>query len=537
MASEKKTVDPNLSKFYEAMERTNVEKIAHETLAGISEGSSDSEYFDAKSENEDAEDWPWRPSHVVFGKSIIKQGQIDAMKGRYFRDISIVRAGGESNVPLPEADEVVVYRSFMKAGLHFPLDNMLVEVLKTFEVYLHQLTPEAIIKIGVYIWAMRSQGQEPIAKCFCNMHELSYETKAIGKEQYHNNFSCYGFVTRSEVSNPVPSFRKRWLGAWMQEWFYVKNDMVEREDIKGIIQRPIWSHFGIKRPSLALGNNIQACQTAYNTVCTYIGTRDLVQEHIAYKVWPLKSRWEMPKEAAAGSSQSGLIYLKYTFKYRSQFDEPNDDCLDAIDATSDELLGAYSRAKDDAMTAVFGGRRKKRLNRVFDVIGFVYPDYCYPSRKQGKKRRVAASAISNTLKPKKVKVLTHRPKRAEIVEEPRPAEGSSAFESSYPAPAEAKTESDEEPKPKIAAEQLKALSPLQEIELPKEQKIASVTPKRRRMASILDTVIELVKVSTPVSAPAVEKKVVKGSTEASTAQAAIETGPSEREIGLTFSHN
>jgi hypothetical protein len=68
------------------------------------------------------------------------------MKGRYFRDISIVRAGGENNVPLPEADEVVVYRSFMKAGLRFPLDKLLVEVLKTFEIYLHQLTPEAIIK-------------------------------------------------------------------------------------------------------------------------------------------------------------------------------------------------------------------------------------------------------------------------------------------------------------------------------------------------------------------------------------------------------
>jgi hypothetical protein len=221
----------------------------------------------------------------------------------------------------------------------------------------------------------------------------------------------------------------------MQEWFYMKNDLVEREDIKGIIQRPIWSHFGIMRPSLALGNDIQACQATYNTVCTYIGTRELVQEHIAYKVWPLGSGWEMSKEAAVGSSQGGLIYLKYTFKYRSQFDEPNDDWLDVIDATSDELFGAYSRVEDDALTAAFGGRGKKRLNWVFDVIGFVYPYYCYPLQKQGEKRRVAASAISNTTKPKKVKVLTHRPKRAETADEPRPAEGSFAFESSYPAPA------------------------------------------------------------------------------------------------------
>jgi hypothetical protein len=163
----------------------------------------------------------------------------------------------------------------------------------------------------------------------------------------------------------------------------------------------------------------------------------------------------MSKETAAGSSQGSLVYLKYTFKYKSQFDEPNDDWLDAIDTTSHELFGAYSRAEDDAMTAVFGGRGKKRLNRVFDVIGFVYPDYCYPSRKQGKKRRDAALTISTTPKPKKVKVLTHCTKHTGTAEDLRPIEGSSAVESSHPATAEARVESVEEPKVKIAAEQSK----------------------------------------------------------------------------------
>jgi hypothetical protein len=198
------------------------------------------------------------------------------MKGRYFRDMSIVRARGDSAAPAPEVDEVAVYRSFMKAGLRFPLSKFLVEVLKTFEIFLHQITPEAIIRMGIFIWAVRSQGLEPSAKCFCNMHELLYETKATGKEQYHNNFGCYGFVPRSDVSYPVPTFRKRWSGAWMEEWFYIKNNLAEREDIKGIIQCPIWSRFGIRRPATALGNNIEACQKAFNNVCTFIGTRDLV---------------------------------------------------------------------------------------------------------------------------------------------------------------------------------------------------------------------------------------------------------------------
>jgi hypothetical protein len=215
MADEKKVVDPTLAGFYKTMKKTNAAKIANEMLAGISENSSDSESFDVESGNEDVEDRPWRPSHVVFGKSTIKQGQIEAKKGRYFCDISILRAGRENNVPLLEVDEVVVFRSFMKARLRFPLDKLLVEVLKTFKIYLHQLTPEAIIKVGIFIWAMRSQGLEPDARCFCNIPELSYETKATRKEQYLNNFGYYIFVPRSEASYPVPTFRKRWPGSWM----------------------------------------------------------------------------------------------------------------------------------------------------------------------------------------------------------------------------------------------------------------------------------------------------------------------------------
>jgi hypothetical protein len=44
----------------------------------------------------------------------------------------------------------------------------------------------------------------------------------------------------------------------MKQWFYVKNDLSEREDVKGIIQCPIRSRFGIRRPSFAGGNETQA---------------------------------------------------------------------------------------------------------------------------------------------------------------------------------------------------------------------------------------------------------------------------------------
>jgi hypothetical protein len=119
LAEDKKIEDPTAAGFYEAMEKTNIEKITNQMLAGLSRDSSDNDSFDVESGNEDVEDRSWRPSHVVFVKYTVKQGHIEGMKGKYFHDISIVRAGGEDIVPLPEVDEMVVLKSFMKLGFIF----------------------------------------------------------------------------------------------------------------------------------------------------------------------------------------------------------------------------------------------------------------------------------------------------------------------------------------------------------------------------------------------------------------------------------
>jgi hypothetical protein len=84
---------------------------------------------------------------------------------------------GEKTCPTPEENEVVIFRSFLKAGLRFPLSNFVMEVLKIFEIFLHQITPEAIIRMDIFVWAVKSQGLEPNAKSFCSMHGLLYETK------------------------------------------------------------------------------------------------------------------------------------------------------------------------------------------------------------------------------------------------------------------------------------------------------------------------------------------------------------------------
>ena len=179
--------------------------------------------------------------------------------------------------------------------------------------------------------------------------------------------------------------------------------------------RPIWQRFGLRKPKVDIDEAAEECRRAFGVVCSFIGTRDLIQEHIAFRVWPLVEKWEIPKETISKPDEGGLVRLKYTFRYGDQFVEPDDDWLKCIEATSDELLGPYSKAEDTALSAAFGGRKKKRLNRVFDAIGFVYPDYRYPTRGQKRKdtasvKEVASAAPSEPApKRKKMKVLTHRP--------------------------------------------------------------------------------------------------------------------------------
>jgi hypothetical protein len=302
----------------------------------------------------------------------------------------------------------------------------------------------------------------------------------------------------------------------MEEWFYVKNNLIEREDIKEIIQRPIWSRFGLRRPKVVIESDVKACQKAFSNVCAFIGTRDIIQEHIAYRVWPLVDSWEMPKETTAESSEGGLVQLKYTFRFREKFDEPNDDWLKCIEATSDELLGTYSKAEDDALSTAFGGRGKKRLNKVFDAIGFIYPDYCYPLRK-GKKKKTAASATTALAKGKKMKVLMHRPRYIETVVVPefgggtsstaeaeqvalasRSAEGSIEVPKvTTVGPTKAKDDAAKEPKLEKTVIMPEILSPQAGAELPKVPKAPVATPKMRRMASVLDAVMDTTKSLTP----------------------------------------
>jgi hypothetical protein len=157
--------------------------------------------------------------------------------------------------------------------------------------------------------------------------------------------------------------------------------------------------------------------------------------------------------------------------------------------------------------------------------------------KAGKKRKTATLAIYVVPKGKKIKVLTHRPRYIETAivlkfgeetysaaeaEQAAPAARSAEESTIVPKvpivePVEAEDGAAKKPEFEKTIVLLEILSPPIEAELLKVAKAPATTPKRRRMASILDAVME-----TRALTPAPVKKVA----EAAMAHTETEVGPS-----------
>jgi hypothetical protein len=243
-------------------------------------------------------------------------------------------------------------------------------------------------------------------------------------------------------------------------------------------------------------------------------------------------------EAQRREKNNELVWLPYHFKLKKHFKEPCQEWLDTIEVMCNEILGNYTKKEDQLMTAAFGTRPKRRLNRVMDALNFEYPDYERLNKgAEGRKRKRIVSVLGRqaarmvkedeeilkrrksspkpkVVAPKKRKVAAPKQKATDIEEE-TPSTHSAA---------------DVEEILKVMTESLPIkLSPLGPhlMKLLQKKKEPSATkksagPKKRRIITVIEAIEE-----TPPPASASKTPVVKSATaaeaaptEAGTAEAA-----------------
>jgi hypothetical protein len=240
-----------------------------------------------------------------------------------------------------------------------------------------------------------AKGTDSNVEAFYRVHELHYQTKAR-EDGLHENFGDYNFAYRKDTKTPVVSYRTKWPTGWKNEWFYVKADEKKREKLKTLVLSPLSLSFGLTRPlcHMELGSPCQQAVTEFRVVAEHIGTRDLVQEYLSYRVFPTLSEWNMPKLKGTKEKKE-LVRLPYKFKFEKQFKGSCQEWLEMIETMCNEILGNYTRKEDQLMNVAFDTRPKRRLNRMMDALNFEYPDYERLDRgAEGQKRKRIVSVLS-----------------------------------------------------------------------------------------------------------------------------------------------
>jgi hypothetical protein len=409
----------------EVMRRSGLVVPEEATVEGASNSEAEQVVAEGESDNESEEDnnilSPTKPSHIEFGKSTVTAEDLVVMKKLcYFgeNEDGLIRFAGEEVIPEPKEDEVVVFKSFFRAGLRFPLYDMIGEVLKRFEIYLHQLTPNAIVRLSIYIWDLQSQGKSANTEGFFRVHELHYQTKGRA-DGLHKNFKCYNFAYWKDAKAPVIVYCTKWPTEWTSEWFYMKADEKKREKLMTMVMSPLRLSFGMTRPlcNMQLGSPCQLAEVEFRVVAGHISTRDLVQEYLANRTFPTSSVLGMTKKKEGKKYE--LVRLPYRFKFQKRFKEPCTEWLELIETMCNEILGNYTKKEYQLMIAAFGTRPKRRLNRVMDALNFEYPDYERLDKGAGGFKRKRVVSILSRQATRSVKENQKALKKQKTVSEPK----------------------------------------------------------------------------------------------------------------------
>jgi hypothetical protein len=205
-----------------------------------------------------------------------------------------------------------------------------------------------------------------------------------------------------------------------------------------------------------------------------------------------------------------------------------------IETMCNEILGNYTNKEDKLMTAAFGTRPKRRLNRVMDALNFEYPDYEQLNKGvEGTKRKRIVSVLSRQAArmvkedEKILKKIKSSPetkvaalkKRKAATPEPKVTEVEEETPSTPPA-----VEVEEILKVMTETLPIKLLSPLG-LELTKllQKKDEPLTTKkvdgqkRRRIGTVMEAIER-----TPPSAPATAEANISAEAAAATKAANLE---------------
>jgi hypothetical protein len=284
----------------------------------------------------------------------------------------VARVPGTEEVPEPEG-ELVIFEAFFAADLRLPAHRFVGEVLHRFNVQVHQLTPNAVVALEKYVWATTSYGGQPSVKVFAKYYCLHWQKRKIGNKiaQFGScTFTSKTGKTSMEVVELVPCARNKW-GNWWEFWFYVAEGTVE--DYPGLPVAEMCSHYYSAYPQFEVAEE-DADEGALRCVAGMSSGRDLVEEFVAYGVWPLARGWALSEVCPRQMpSRGGMLVRSLAFSLDLHGQDPAAFVREAEDGAV-RIVGRYVPRTEAQRSWDIRGSND-RLNRVFELNRLSYGGY------------------------------------------------------------------------------------------------------------------------------------------------------------------
>ena len=190
------------------------------------------------------------------------------------------------------------------AGLRLPCVALVKDVLQLYGVELAQLTPNSIVKLGVFEWMLRAAGASGEGRLFAHLHDGRCQLKEKKSTSETLNFGSMNFQPRARYTMylPTPAARNRWDTDWAQRWFYHKSSPEDGLQSRGGPIRLVAS------PEIDPTAREEALLQLLLDVTKRLSTWDLVKEFYAFGIWPLAQDWNV--EVGASKFDRPILTMK-----------------------------------------------------------------------------------------------------------------------------------------------------------------------------------------------------------------------------------
>jgi hypothetical protein len=301
-----------------------------------------------------------------FGMSTITVGKIKEMEEKRYFTKDEAHAPGAETVPEPRDDEAMVYEDFFVAGLRMPTHLTLADILLHFQAQLHQLMPNAIAQLSKNFWAVGKFGSVPLGSVFAKHYELRYQSKTIVTQE-GERIALNFHVKRDGSPKLSLAIKNKWVVGWTKSWFYCRVPC--RQSSEG--GKSMFAlHSQMSELDYAVKPEVECSDddpndAAFVRAMATIGGRDVVEEYVACKMYPLATGFGFESVPVGMTPMSKVELPLPPFVVSTISAEHAGRVLAEVETEAERVLGSFGPREYDALVAaniLNGGR----LNQVLE---------------------------------------------------------------------------------------------------------------------------------------------------------------------------